>query len=143
MTFENSDIEDITFYTNPDGDIFPENELPENSRLLKGFIWRGDERILSKEAIFDEDDNNIELVKISGVENPIDKDVDAETSLLEKKARDFISSSAPAGGITPQKSVPNSKLAATRQRKYQRQKNKNREAVRRAHTGLLSDRECL
>ncbi len=111
MTFENSDIEDITFYTNPDGDIFPENELPENSRLLKGFIWRGDERILSKEAIFDEDDNNIELVKISGVENPIDKDVDAETSLLEKKARDFISSSAPAGGITPQKKMPNSKLA--------------------------------
>jgi lipopolysaccharide export system protein LptA len=93
MTFENSDIEDITFFTNPDGDIFPEEELPENSRKLKGFVWRGDERIMSKEDIFDEDDNNIELVKIKGVDNPIDTDVDAATSKVEEKARDFISSS--------------------------------------------------
>lgn len=95
MTFENSDIEDITFITNPDGDIFPEEDLPENSRLLKGFIWRGDERIRSKEAIFDEDDNNIRLVKIQGIDNPIDTDVDAATSEVDKKARDFINSSIP------------------------------------------------
>jgi hypothetical protein len=31
MTFVENDIEDITFITNPDGDIFPETELPENS----------------------------------------------------------------------------------------------------------------
>ncbi len=67
-----SDIEDITFYTEPDGDIFPEKDLPENSRKLKGFIWRGDERIRNKEDIFDEDDNNIRLVKINGIENPMD-----------------------------------------------------------------------
>ncbi len=95
MTFENSDIEDITFVTNPDGDIFPEKELPENSRKLKGFIWRGDERIRSKDALFDEDDNNIVLVTIQGLDNPIDTDVDAATSEVEKKARDFINSSTP------------------------------------------------
>lgn len=93
LTFENSDIEDITFFTNPDGDIFPEEELPENSRKLKGFIWRGDERIRSKEEIFDEDDNNIKLVKIRGIDNPIDTDMDPAMLEVEEKARDFISSS--------------------------------------------------
>ena len=72
MTFDNSDIEQITFITDPDGDIFPDKDLPLNSRKLKGFIWRGDERIRSKEDIFDEDDNNIELVKIMGIDQPMD-----------------------------------------------------------------------
>ena len=74
MTLAANDFEDITFITNPDGDIFPESELPENSRKLKGFIWRGDERIRTKEDIFDEDDNNIVLVKIRGIDSPIDMD---------------------------------------------------------------------
>ena len=78
LTFENSDIEDITFFTNPDGDIFPEKDLPESSRKLIGFIWRGDERILTKDDIFDEDDNNIELVKITGVDNRLDREEDQE-----------------------------------------------------------------
>lgn len=72
MTLAANDFEDITFITNPDGDIFPESELPENSRKLKGFIWRGDERIRTKDDIFDEDDNNVVLVKIRGIDSPID-----------------------------------------------------------------------
>jgi len=72
LLMANSDIEDITFFVNPDGDIFPDKDLPEESRKLKGFIWRGDERILSKDEIFDEDDNNIVLVKIRGIDDPID-----------------------------------------------------------------------
>jgi len=73
-----NEIEDITFFTNPDGDIFPEKDLPESSRKLKGFIWRGDERILTKDDIFDEDDNNIELVKIKGVDNRLDLEEEQE-----------------------------------------------------------------
>ncbi len=76
ITMANNDVEDLTFFTNPDGTIFPEKELPENSRILKGFVWRGDERIINKEDIFDEDDNNLELVVIRGINNPID--IDAE-----------------------------------------------------------------
>lgn len=72
MKLDSSDIEEITFFTDPDGDIFPERDLPLNSRKLKGFIWRGDERIQTKDDIFDEDDNNIELVKIRGVDQPLD-----------------------------------------------------------------------
>ena len=72
MTLDSSDIEEITFYTDPDGNIFPEKDLPLNSRKLKGFIWRGDERIMTKDDIFDEDDNNIQLVKIRGIDHALD-----------------------------------------------------------------------
>ena len=78
MEMANNDIQDITFFTNPDGDIFPEKDLPINSRKLKGFIWRGDERILTKDDIFDEDDNNYVLPVINGVNNPIDTDAEEE-----------------------------------------------------------------
>lgn len=73
-----NDIQDLTFFTDPDGDIFPEKDLPENSRILKGFVWRGDERILTKDDIFDEDDNNLKLVVINGIDNPIDIDAEEE-----------------------------------------------------------------
>ena len=76
ITMANNDVDELTFYTNPDGDMFPEKDLPENSRILKGFVWYGDERILTKDDIFDEDDNNIKLAVIRGLDNPID--IDAE-----------------------------------------------------------------
>ena len=78
MLMEKNDIDELIFYTNPDGDIFPEKDLPVDSRKLKGFIWRGDERIMSKEEIFDEDDNNIELVKIRGIDDTIDIDTEEQ-----------------------------------------------------------------
>jgi hypothetical protein len=88
LLMANNDIEDITFFVNPDGDIFPETDLPVESRKLKGFVWRGDERIMSKEEIFDEDDNNIELVKIRGIDNPID--IDAEENERQNNTNDPI-----------------------------------------------------
>ncbi len=78
ITMANNDVEDLTFRTKPEGDIFPEKDLPKESRKLKGFIWRGDERILTKDDIFDEDDNNIELVVIHGIDNPIDLDIEKD-----------------------------------------------------------------
>ncbi|MFD2101064.1 OstA-like protein [Flagellimonas iocasae] len=86
LLMANNDIEDITFFVNPDGDIFPETEFPAETRKLKGFVWRGEERIMSKDEIFDEDDNNIELVKIRGIDNPID--IDAEESERQKNEND-------------------------------------------------------
>ncbi|MEE1962843.1 OstA-like protein [Allomuricauda taeanensis] len=88
LIMANNDIEDITFFVNPDGDIFPEKDLPVESRKLRGFVWRGDERIMSKDEIFDEDDNNIELVKIRGIDNPID--IDAEEEERQKNENDPI-----------------------------------------------------
>ncbi len=95
-----NEIEDITFFTNPDGDIFPEKDLPESSRKLKGFIWRGDERILTKDDIFDEDDNNIELVKIKGVDNRLDLEEEQEEDENEQGP---LNNSNPIKGPIPKK----------------------------------------
>jgi hypothetical protein len=64
---DNNNIETITLYNNPDGDIFPEKDLPENARLLRGFEWRGDERIKSKDDIYPADEVEIHnaIVKLS------------------------------------------------------------------------------
>lgn len=90
MVLTDNEIEEITFITDPDGDIFPDKDLPDNSRKLKDFIWRGDERILNKDDIFDEDDNNIQLVPIQGVDNPIDRDIEVSEALEEERKRDSI-----------------------------------------------------
>ena len=78
ITMADNDVEDLTFYVEPDGTIFPDKDLPVEERKLKGFIWRGDERIITKDDIFDEDDNNIQLVRIRGIDNPIDIDAEEE-----------------------------------------------------------------
>jgi len=106
ITMENNDIDELTFITDPDGDMFPEKDLPENSRILKGFVWYGDERILTKDDIFDDDDNNIELVVIKGLDNPID--IDAEEYDRNKKETEPVNNSNtkatdPKKGIKPKK----------------------------------------
>ncbi|QLC67961.1 OstA-like protein [Flavobacterium sp. LPB0248] len=65
MILENNAIETITFFNKVDGDIFPEDELPENARKLRGMNWRGNERIKSKDDIFTAEENemNEKLIK--------------------------------------------------------------------------------
>lgn len=65
MILENNTVDNITFFNRVDGDIYPEADLPENARKLRGFVWRGDERIKSKDDIFSEEDNelNDKLIK--------------------------------------------------------------------------------
>ncbi|MCC9064293.1 OstA-like protein [Flavobacterium sp. F-30] len=59
LILENNDIETITFFNKVDGDVYPEADLPENARKLKGLKWRGDERIKSKDDIFTAEDNEL------------------------------------------------------------------------------------
>jgi len=108
ITFVNNDVEDLTFYVDPDGDIFPEKDLEEELRILKGMVWRGDERILTKDDIFDEDDNNIKLVVIQGIENPID--IDAEEEQRSKNASDPVNN-LPTNVASPS---PNNKAVLTK-----------------------------
>ena len=65
LIIEKNDIETITFFQQVDGDIFPEKELPENARKLRGLVWRGEERIKSKDDIFppEENEDNEKLAK--------------------------------------------------------------------------------
>jgi hypothetical protein len=60
LILDKNTIETITVYNNPDGDIYPEKDLPENARKLRGFVWRGDERIKSKDDIFPLEENEMD-----------------------------------------------------------------------------------
>lgn len=60
MKLDGNKVETITFFKQVDGDIYPEADLPENARKLRGFIWRGDERIKTKEDIFPPEENEYE-----------------------------------------------------------------------------------
>ncbi len=60
LLLEDNKIDAITQYEKPDGDLYPEKDLPENARLLRGFIWRGDERIKTKDDIFPPEENAID-----------------------------------------------------------------------------------
>lgn len=79
MTMDDkSKVETITFYDAVDGDIYPDKDLPENARKLRGFVWRGDERIKTKEDIYPPDE--VELDKNILVESK--KKYDEENSKI-------------------------------------------------------------
>lgn len=70
MMLEQNQIDTLTLIGKPDSEIYPEDELPENARKLRGFIWRGDERIKSHEEIFPPEENELHdtIKKESAVE---------------------------------------------------------------------------
>ncbi|RTY92368.1 OstA-like protein [Flavobacterium sp. GT3R68] len=71
LMLDKNKVDTLTLFGNPDGDIFPEKDLPENARKLRGFIWRGDERIITKYDIFPAEENelNDKIVKESAAKN--------------------------------------------------------------------------
>ncbi len=60
LKLENSKIDEITQYDKPDSDLYPEKDLPENARQLRGFMNRSDERLLSKDDIFPPEENELD-----------------------------------------------------------------------------------
>ena len=88
LILENNAIETITFYNKVDGDIYPEADLPENARKLRGLVWRGDERIKSKDDIFSAEDNeeNDKLIQAGKDQEAKDKDVPMK---VRKETRDY------------------------------------------------------
>jgi hypothetical protein len=60
MILDKNTIETLTNFNQIDGDIYPEEELPENARKLRGFIWRGDERIKTKDDIFPQEELDLD-----------------------------------------------------------------------------------
>ncbi|NCP21793.1 MAG: hypothetical protein COS42_12860 [Flavobacteriales bacterium CG03_land_8_20_14_0_80_35_15] len=49
---KDGEIQTVKFITSPDGSTYPLSQLPENVRLLRGYIWRETEQPLTKEDIF-------------------------------------------------------------------------------------------
>ncbi len=93
MTMDDkSKIDTITFFNNVDGDIYPETELPENARKLRGFVWRGDERIKTKEDIFPPEENEYETKAAADVKGEISEpnvpmEIRKETLDYDKKKK--------------------------------------------------------
>lgn len=91
LILENNAVETISFFNKVDGDIYPEADLPENARKLRGLVWRGDERIKSKDDIFTAEDNelNDKLIQEGKDQEAKDKDtpmkVRKETLDYDKK----------------------------------------------------------
>jgi len=79
LDIENNEIVAVTSYTNIESDSYPDSELPENVRKLRGFEWRGEEIIKSKDDIFppEEQDIHDKIVEKS------EKDKEKEDTPLE------------------------------------------------------------
>ncbi len=90
MQIAENAVETVTFFNKSESKIYPEKEFPENARRLRGFIWRGDEKIKSKDDIFPEEEvilhNKIlmETKKKATVEE-VPMDVLKETLEYDKK----------------------------------------------------------
>ena len=92
ILFDKNEIETITFFNQVDGDIYPEKDLLERDRKLRGLLWRGDERIKTKEDIFTAEENelNDKLVKQGKDENAkenIPMKIRKETLNYDKKKK--------------------------------------------------------
>ena len=72
MNFLDGKINDITFLVAPIGEVYPEEELLENDRTLKGFTWRKEERPNTIIDLFDENDENKgEVIPNTKFSNPL------------------------------------------------------------------------
>lgn len=69
LTLKEQEIETIRFIRQADGKLHPVSQFPENSRILRGFNWRGEERLLSKADLFKGKPVPI-LPKITGIPLP-------------------------------------------------------------------------
>ncbi|MGB7842244.1 MAG: OstA-like protein, partial [Salinimicrobium sp.] len=90
--FEDRQVIDIIYHNQIEGSLLPEEDLPPNMRELKGFNWRGDERLNTVEDLF-AGEPPYELVKIKGIPLPeeegqfFDERSKNEEPLLNDKSR--------------------------------------------------------
>jgi lipopolysaccharide export system protein LptA len=92
IIFDKNAIEDITFFKQVDGTIYPEKELLEPDRKLRGFVWRGEERIKSKNDIFPPEENSendklIQQGKDESAKENVPMKVRKETLNYDKKKK--------------------------------------------------------
>lgn len=83
ILLEENEIAEVYYYTSVESQLYPENEFPPNARRLKGFNWRGDETIRSKEDLLI-DRKPIELVRIRGIRDQAKEEDFFEEMSLDK-----------------------------------------------------------
>ena len=90
MQMENNKIRTMTSFKNIESNTYPEKDYPENVRLLRGFTWRGDERMMKKEDIFPEEERLLHekilaKTKIENKKENIPMKIRKETKEFSKK----------------------------------------------------------
>lgn len=83
IEIEGNTIEEIRLIRQIDGDLYPESQFPEKAKILRGFIWREDERPKSLEDLF-KDDPPLNLPVIKGIEDPLDDQAFFDDTLIER-----------------------------------------------------------
>jgi lipopolysaccharide export system protein LptA len=84
ILLENNDVKSIDYYKMISGKTYPPSEfekLKENEKTLKGFVWREDERPLTKDDIFIKDDE----ITTTETEKPTSKEVQKKQNSEPKK----------------------------------------------------------
>ena len=81
--FEEGAISQFIRYKQPDAIITPESQFPENGRLLRGFVWRDEERPKSVEDLFS-DDPPLNLPKIEGLDDYVPQEEFFDDTMLER-----------------------------------------------------------
>lgn len=79
-------ITTATLFKKTESEVYPDSEFPENVRKFRGFVWRGDEMILSKDDIFPQEEKDLhdKIVKKSDAEKKVeDKPMDPLKKTLE------------------------------------------------------------
>jgi lipopolysaccharide export system protein LptA len=79
----NNTIDEIRKINQIDGDTYPEDQFPENNKILRGFDWREEERPLSVEDLF-KDDPPLNLPIIKGLEDYIPQKEFFDESLIKR-----------------------------------------------------------
>ena len=72
MYIENQEIRGIRFNKQVTGKLYPPSQFPENARILPGFNWRGEERLLTVQDLFKGKPSPV-LPKIIGIPLPKDE----------------------------------------------------------------------
>ena len=76
-------IDEIRRINEIDGNLYPEEQFPENEHILRGFDWRDEERPLSIEDLF-KDDPPLNLPIIKGLEDYIPQEEFFDPSLIKR-----------------------------------------------------------
>jgi len=90
LELEDNKITTVTAFKNTESESYPEKDLPENARKLRGFIWRGDEIIKSKDDIFPPEEQElhekiVKQSKIDKAKEDVPMEVRKETLEYDKK----------------------------------------------------------
>jgi lipopolysaccharide export system protein LptA len=102
-------IDEVRKINQVDGNTYPEEEFPENARLLRGFDWREEERPRSVEDLFTENPS-LELPEIQGLDDFVPGEEFFDETLLnrveEAAGKEYTPKEAPEQENRAARSIP-------------------------------------